>query len=155
MNTDTISTPPTALPTTYEGLVARHMLRPLHDRSDYDNAASMVDALSGLDLNEDQEEYLEALSILIEAYEQDQMAWKGTSRSGSSGLEILRWLCAENGLSGAGLAEILGVSRSLGVKILSGDRALTVSHLEKLANRFQVSPNLFLAPAPAAKSRKR
>ena len=130
---------PKKLPVTYGGLFRMHALRPVHDSVGYGNACEMLDALSGLDLNEEQAEYLEALSILVEAYEADA----GES-SKVSGLDALRYLCDENNLSGGKLAEMLGVSRALGVKLLAGERNLTLAHIAKLAKRFKVSPNLFL-----------
>jgi HTH-type transcriptional regulator/antitoxin HigA len=117
-------------------------LKPIHDSVGHDNACEMIDALSGLDLNEEQEDYLEALTILLEAYE-CQLTAEDVGNP-VSGLEALRFLCEENALSGGKLATLLGVSRALGVKLLSGERKLTVAHIQKLAERFKVSPNLFL-----------
>ena len=107
MNTTTIE--PKDIPTNYEGLLARHMLRPIHDQIGYKNASTMIDVLSGLELNEDQSEYLDALSILVEAYEREQLAYRAEDETPRCGLELLHYLCAENGLSGASLAEVLGV----------------------------------------------
>lgn len=130
---------PGKLPETYEGLYRLHVLKPIHDSVGYDNACEVLDALSGLELNEDQAEYLEALSILVEAYEED-----ADESAGVSGLEALRYLCEENNVSGGKLAEMLDVSRALGVKLLAGERNLTVAHIGKLSERFKVSPELFL-----------
>jgi HTH-type transcriptional regulator/antitoxin HigA len=135
------SKPPTIeLPTTFEELVSIHMLRPIHDNVGYTNACEMLDRLSGLALAKDQEEYLEALTLLVEDYEGEPEL----TRKKATALEVLRYLCEENGLSGTGLAEILGTSRALGSKILSGERRLTVSHIAKLAKRFSVSADLFV-----------
>ena len=45
------------------------------------------------------------------------------------------------------LVELLDVSRPLGVKLLSGERKLTVDHIAKLASHFKVSPDLFIGVA--------
>lgn len=132
---------PKDLPKTYDGLMQEHMIRPLHDAVNYENACEVLDALSGLELNAEQAEYLEALSIFVETYEHEQKEFKPSV----SGLDALRYLCRENGISGGKLAELLNVSRPLGVKLLSGERKLTVSHIGKLANHFKVSPDLFMA----------
>ena len=63
---------PKDLPKTYDGLMQEHMIRPIHDAVNYENACEVLDTLSGLDLNGEQAEYLEALSILVEAYEHEQ-----------------------------------------------------------------------------------
>ncbi|WP_269523038.1 helix-turn-helix domain-containing protein [Coraliomargarita parva] len=137
MSTQTLQ--PDKLPTTYEGLFRIHTLKPIHDSVGYENACEILDALSGLELNKEQSEYLEVLSILVEAYEKDcgEMAKV-------SGVDALRYLCEENNLSGSKLAEMLGVSRALGVKLLAGERNLTIAHIGKLAERFKVSPELFI-----------
>jgi antitoxin component HigA of HigAB toxin-antitoxin module len=113
-------------------------------------ACEAIDRLSGLDLNPDQEEYLEALSLMVEDCEASLDLAVGAD---ASPLETLRYLCAENGLSGAGLAEILGVSRTLGVKLLAGERKLTLAHAVKLAGRFKVSVELFAPVRPISQLR--
>ena len=130
------------LPETYEQLVKMHMLRPIHDEVAYINACKVLDRLSGLNLNAAQEDYLEALTLLVEDYEGEPEL----TRKKPAVLDLLRFLCEENGLSGSGLAEVIGTSRTLGVKILAGERRLTVSHIAKLAEHFNVSPALFIRP---------
>ena len=50
----------------------------------------------------------------------------------------------EHGMGAADLARLLGVHRSMGSKLLKGDRALTARHLQMLSERFKVSADLFL-----------
>jgi plasmid maintenance system antidote protein VapI len=45
---------------------------------------------------------------------------------------IHRYLCQENGMSGAGLGRLLEVDRTLATRILRGERTLTVSHIQKI-----------------------
>jgi hypothetical protein len=40
---------------------------------------------------------------------------------------------------------LLGIHASMDSKILKGERSLTVEHLRKLADRFRVRPELFMA----------
>jgi antitoxin component HigA of HigAB toxin-antitoxin module len=47
-------------------------------------------------------------------------------------------------MSAADLDRLLGVHRSMGSKLLKGERALTVRHLQMLGERFKVSAALFL-----------
>jgi antitoxin component HigA of HigAB toxin-antitoxin module len=42
------------------------------------------------------------------------------------------------------LGELLGNNRSLGAKILRGERQLSKAHIRILAERFKVNPALFL-----------
>lgn len=128
-------------PKTYAGLVHLHMLRPVHDEVDLANATEVIDALAGHKLNPDQEAYLEALSTLVEAYEEEHHPFDDSK---ITGLQALKYLLEENGLSAAGLARLLGVDRSLGVRILAGERRLTADHLRILSKRFKVSADLLL-----------
>jgi len=60
------------LPKTYEGLLRCHMFRPIHDRVGYENSIEILEALAGHNLTPDQDDYFEALSLLVEAYEADR-----------------------------------------------------------------------------------
>ena len=58
-----------ALPATYAELIARFPLRPLHDEVDHDNALEIADALVGsVDLTDDQADYLDVLTDIIQKY---------------------------------------------------------------------------------------
>lgn len=97
--------------------------------------------MAGHDLNQDQEDYLEALSTLVEAYENEQHQEQHAKLS--KGHRLLEYLCENNQIGGAELGRILGVSRAQGAYLLSGKRRLTVDHAVTLAKHFQVEPTLF------------
>lgn len=62
-----------------------------------------------------------------------------------SGLDVLKSLVEENGISAAELSRILGASdRSLGTKILNGSRRITADHARKLGERFAMELGAFL-----------
>lgn len=128
------------LPKNYAQLVALHMPRPIHDRVAYDNTVEVVDALAGHELNADQEDYLELLSQLVEAYEAAHL----TPTPKIKGIEALKFLMAENKLTGDDLAKLLGMDRSTAYKILKGNRNLTTDHIRILCKRFAVSAELFI-----------
>jgi HTH-type transcriptional regulator/antitoxin HigA len=128
------------LPKDYQGLLALHMLRPIHDKVDYGNALEILDAMAGHALNPDQDDYFEALCLFVEAYESSHLPGLPSKR----GLPLLKHLAEENGMSGADLSRLLGADRSLGVRILNGERNLTVDHAKKLASRFHVPMEVFL-----------
>jgi antitoxin component HigA of HigAB toxin-antitoxin module len=56
---------------------------------------------------------------------------------------MLKFLLAENGLTGSELGRILG-QQQLGSKILTHKRELSKTHILKLAEYFAVSPAVFL-----------
>jgi len=141
MKTTSHALKPSAMPKTYTGLVALHLPRPIHDNVSYDNAVEIVHALVGLKLNHDQEDYLELMGKLIEDYERET----SPEPAPVAGIETLKFLLESNDLSGDDLGRILGVDRSIAYRILKGTRSLTADHIKKLAARFIVSADLFLA----------
>ena len=50
----------------------------------------------------------------------------------------------QSGINGSRLGELLGGNRSLGEKILRGERELSKAYIRTLAAHFKVSPGLFL-----------
>jgi antitoxin component HigA of HigAB toxin-antitoxin module len=53
------------------------------------------------------------------------------------GLDALRALLDEHGMSAADLARLLGVHRSMGWKLLKGERALTARYLQNTQRAVQ------------------
>ena len=128
------------MPKTFDGLCRMFPLRPVHDAVGHGNAIEVIDALAGHKLSKDQEDYLEALSELVGAYED---AHHGVDLSHITPLESLRYLVEQNGLTASALGELLG-NRSLGSKLLRGERELSKAHIRTLAERFRVSPAMFI-----------
>jgi len=111
--------------------------RPIHDRKTAAEATAVADALAGFPLNQEQEDYLEAVALFLEEYE-------GTQAPRVSGRQLLRHLCEENGISGTALSGILGASRLLGSMLLRGDRNITAEHARTLGKYFKLDPGAFL-----------
>lgn len=129
------------LPKTYSGLVALHMPRPIHDKVAYDNAVEFVHGLAGHKLNHDQDDYLAIMAKLVEDYESENVPEPKPVK----GIDALKFLLEENSLTADNLGDIIGVNRSIAYRILKGGRNLTADHIRKLAARFAVSADLFLA----------
>lgn len=128
------------LPKTYGALVAVLPPRPIHDDVDLANTTEMIDRLAGFSLNEDQEDYLEALSTFVEAYEAERFP---IDDSRITPLDALKTLLAEHDMNASDLGRLLG-NRTLGAAILAGRRNLSKTHIKKLAEHFKVEPGLFL-----------
>ena len=127
------------MPVTYAELVALFPLRPLHDEVDYDNALEAAEALVGsVDLSDDQADYLDVLTDIIQKYEARRHAVAGRGTP----LEALRCMLEERGLSASDLGRLLG-NRPLGSAILRGERELSKAHIRILAEHFKVSTDLF------------
>lgn len=126
-----------AVPETYRELCAEWLPRPIHDKAANAEATAMIDALAGFPLNDEQEDYLEAVSHFVTAYEGDYVP-KVT------GLDLLKSLVEDHELTGAGLSRLLGGSRLLGAMILRGERRITADHARKLGAHFKLEPGAFL-----------
>ena len=79
------------------------------------------------------------MSSFIEAHDGVRVKWpKGPAA------ETLKLLLEQNDMSAADLARVLGCDRSVGPKLLRGERRLTVDHIRTLARHFQVDPGVLV-----------
>ncbi len=132
----------TKLPTTYNELVAIMVPRAIDDDMQMENFVEMIDNLmSRKRLTKDQSSYMETLTQLVEAYEEEHHS---IDVSDITGLDTLKYLVEQHEMRAKDLSEVLGLSVSVGSKILSGSRDLTVSHMKTLGDYFSVSPEVFL-----------
>lgn len=128
------------MPKTFDGLCRMLPPRPIHDEADYGNAIEMLDSLVGFELNKDQLDYVEVMTTLVGAHED---AHHAIETSDISGLDSLKYLLEQNEMTASDLGKLLG-NRSLGSKVLRGERELSKNHLRILAQRFKVDAGLFL-----------
>ena len=84
-----------------------------------------------------EEKYAELLTILIKAYEEKHYPIRALSP-----VEVLTELMAANNLKQKDLAPLFG-SESIVSEVLHGKREMNKQHIEKLSQRFNVSPALF------------
>ena len=131
------------LPRSFGDLVAMMPPQAIMDDVHYGNTVEVIDRLMAAGkLTEGQELYIETLVQLVQAYEAKHHA---IDTADLGGIDVLRQLLADNDMNASDLARLLGVHLSMGSKILKGERSLTVEHLRKLAARFKVRPELFMA----------
>ena len=129
------------LPESFEQLNALHQLRPIKDDVDYDNAVELIDRLAVMEQpTPDQADYLATLTELVGRYDQEHYA---AELPASSPIESLKYLMEQNDMSVSALGKLLG-NRSLGSKLLRGERQLSKAHIRTLADHFKVNPSLFL-----------
>jgi HTH-type transcriptional regulator / antitoxin HigA len=129
----------------YLALIDILPLRPLRSERDYDAAVTVLDTLavrSEGSLSPGEQDYLDTLTMLVEAYDQDH---HDMGVEGGDQLSTLKYLMQQSGMSQADLGRLLG-NRALASLILNGHRQLSKSHIRKLADHFKVSPALFLQP---------
>jgi HTH-type transcriptional regulator / antitoxin HigA len=133
---------PSAPPHSFDELVRLMPPMAIRDDVQHANTIEVIDRLMQIQkLSSGQAVYLETLVELVEAYEAKRHA---IDLSKVTGVQMLRHVVNESGLSGSGLARLLGVHATMGSKILNGDRKLTWDHAKVLATHFRLSPALFM-----------
>jgi len=131
----------TTLPSDFESLVRIHPPAAIHDGVAYENAMDLVNRLTTLPKpTKGQLKYLDTLTILVERYEDET---EGVRPRGVDALAVLRFLMKDRGMNASDIGRLLG-DRSLGPKILNGERALSKSHIKALAKHFNVSTAVLL-----------
>jgi HTH-type transcriptional regulator/antitoxin HigA len=90
---------------------------------------------------------IETLSVLIEAYDREHH-----SLPEASGIEVLRFLMEEHGLTQKDLPEI--GSQGVVSEVLAGRRTLNVRQIQALAARFGIHPGAFLNTGGVAHIRR-
>ena len=123
----------------YLALVRAFPLAHIRDDAHLDAAVAVVDRLLDKDDRSPAEEmYLDALTDLVETYEEAHVAIPVRS-----GVDALRFLVEANDLRQVDLVPVLG-RKSLVSEVLGGKRPLTLTHIKKLADYFRVSPAVFI-----------
>lgn len=140
------------LPDSYEDLCQQIALpRPIKDPVDYENMLELIERLvTRPELTEGQTEYLDAITTFVEKYEALE-----APLDPAPAVEVLRHLVEANGMTASELSKLLGdSSRSLGSRLLSGERELSKAHIVRLCEHFGLSADSFLSTkARAGKAR--
>ena len=108
---------------------------------------AVAETLAGHTLTKDQDDYLNALTTFLEAWEDAHEP----ALPEATPLAVLRSLLEENAMSSGEFAVLLGITRSMASRILSGERQLTTKHIVTLAARFRIKPDALL-PIPTTAS---
>jgi HTH-type transcriptional regulator / antitoxin HigA len=132
---------PKTLPTSFDGLVNVMVPHAIVDKADYGNVVQLMNRLAVMDArNQEQEQYLETLAQLVEAYDSEHYP---INTSNISGMDTLKNLIADHGMSASDLGRILG-NRALGAKVLNGTRELSKANMKALGEHFKIDPGVFL-----------
>jgi HTH-type transcriptional regulator / antitoxin HigA len=105
---------------------------------DLDAAQTVIDQLlDAPQLSPEQRDYLNILGMLVQEYEAQHVPIPDIS-----GIELLKVLITDRGMKQKDLVPIFK-TESIVSAVLSGQRNLTVEHIEKLAAFFHISPAVF------------
>ncbi|MCI0380055.1 MAG: helix-turn-helix domain-containing protein [Gemmataceae bacterium] len=128
-----------ALPDSYFAMVKEFPLTSIRDDVHLSAAQKRIDELLKEDLDDGAETYLDALTDLVETYEDEHISFADASEA-----EVLRELMRSNGLTQLSLAKAVGISQSTISAVLNGGRTFTKQQVVALARFFKVSPAAFL-----------
>ena len=118
--------------------------RPIQSEEDLEKTQAVVDNLLDKgELTESEEDYISLLGILIHEYEEKQDLVPDIY-----GVELLKVLMAELNLKQKDLVTIFQ-TESIVSDVIKGKRKLTVEHIQKLADFFNLSPAVFFPENPS------
>jgi HTH-type transcriptional regulator / antitoxin HigA len=123
----------------YFELVKSFPLVPIRDDTHLKEAQEVIDRLLRKRLDSGGEAYLEVLTDLVEAYEDEHHEIEDASEA-----SVLRLMMESNDLTQAELARRVGISASTISAVLGGARSLTRQQVVTMAAFFRVSPSVFL-----------
>src|SRR5262249_19788753 len=127
------------LPDSYFKLVKLFPLVHIRDDRHLNAAQERIDELLKHNLDKGAQAYLDALTDLVETYEDEHVTIPDASEA-----DVLRELMRSNQLSQAALAKKVGIAQSTISAVLNGTRSLTKEHVVALAKFFHVSPRACL-----------
>lgn len=123
----------------YLALVRSFPLVSIRDDAHLAQALAVIDRLiEQLTRSAAEEAYLGALTDLVEIYEAAHVTVPPTT-----GVEALRYLMQENGITQADLVPVFGTA-SVVSEVLSGKRRLALTHIRRLAERFGLPADVFI-----------
>ena len=140
----------TALKKTIEhwGYLSPYTHIPRND-AEYEKLLNFVEELMATSRHVKKDERVTSLLKLVAKNIEEYEAHRFPTKSASP-IEMLEFLMEEHGLGQSDLPEI--GSQSLVSKILSGERQLTVEHIQKLSKRFGVSSSVFIEDSEYCRS---
>lgn len=99
----------------------------------------MIDSLiDQLKLSAPEQDYLDVLSDLVEAFEETAVPIKAVDDA-----DLLRFLMENRQSTQIEVSKKTGIAESTISEVLSGKRKLNRSHIGKLAHYFQIEPGAF------------
>src|SRR5947208_1271826 len=121
-------TTPRTLPDSYFELVKQFPLTHIRDDEHLDAAQERMDRLLEKRLDRGAQDYLDALTDLVETYEDNHYPIPDVSEA-----DVLRELMRSNGLNQSRLAKTVGIFQSTISVVLNGTRSLTREQVVTLA----------------------
>jgi HTH-type transcriptional regulator/antitoxin HigA len=129
-----------SVPEAYLNLMSRFRLKLITSDQELDQAIALARELdSRADLSPVEEEYVEVLCSLIEAYEDEHYPIPDVSAG-----DMLRFLIDQRGVTQQTVSRETGIANSTITALLQGGRDMTRRHIETFARYFRTPPAFFL-----------
>ena len=91
-------------------------------------------------LREAEEKLVELLRVLIQEYERER--FKNIEKAPA--IEVIKHLMEHQGLKQKDLVPVVFETESVASEVLKGIRGLTLKHVKRLSERFQLAPDVFM-----------
>jgi HTH-type transcriptional regulator/antitoxin HigA len=121
----------------------------IRDDTHVEEALGVLNRLLRTHPDDGTQAYLNILTDLIAAYEDEHVPMADVSES-----DVLRELMRANRLSQTRLAKCVGIAQSTISAVLTGARSLTKGQILKLAGFFGIAPAAFLPREPRRRRRE-
>jgi len=127
------------VPDTYFDLVRAFPLRHIGNGAELAAAIEKLDQLLQVNLDEGGTQYLDALTDLVESYED-----RHEPRGDVSATDMLRGLMTANRLTQQELARKVGIAQSTISAVLNNTRQMKVVHMQALGDYFGIDAAAFM-----------
>ncbi len=132
----------------YLDLIRRFPLRPIRSEAEYDEGGDLLLELAGRAsrgcLSAGENDYLDMLGRMVREYDEKHSSLLRDIRENPmTPVEVLQTLMEENGMNTVSLGKLIGGSGHVSL-ILNAKRELSKANIRTLAERFKVSPALFI-----------
>lgn len=113
----------------------RPRLKIIENDKEYDEALEIINSLMGSGVSEENEDYLEVLSLLVEKFE-EEAGYKLVDENVDA-VDIISYYLSEHGLPQKSLVPILGPASRVS-EIMNRKRKLSLTQIENLHNQFKI-----------------
>lgn len=119
----------------------------IHTEEENERYIAQLEALDDLPkLSPEQQELAALLTLLITNFEDRRYQLNASAAP----RDVVRHLMEANNLKQSDLTDIFG-TRSVISEVLSGNRELSKTHIQRLSERFHISPEVFFPAMPSSR----
>lgn len=133
----------------YRELVSNKLPHVIHTEEEKQEYIAELEALYDRgELTPEEREFADLLTLLIEKFEERYQI-----KPAATPVDVLHLLMDAHNLKQVDMLGIFG-AKSITSEVLSGKRELSKTHIQRLASRFHVSPEVFFVPPKADDSKQ-